>query len=205
LEKDIGIQFVTKGNISEEIFELFKKYRSKISGQIGLISVEEKILNMFEPKAANLTQRLKQLGRLIELGIKMSVRCDPMIYGITDRTEQLQSLFSAIAGTGCMEVAVSFLFLRSAITASLKKNISDLTILNEILKPFSGNINLPIGIKNSTAKVLPAAIRKSAFEKIRKIADNFGIKTYICGCKNCDISNESCHITREMKVHKHIF
>ena len=42
LENDIGVQFVTKGNISEEIFDLFKKHSSKIAGQIGLISVDER-------------------------------------------------------------------------------------------------------------------------------------------------------------------
>lgn len=205
LEKNIGVQFVTKGEIPEEIFELFKKYSSKISGQIGLISVEEEILNMFEPKAASLSRRLKQLKKLIELGIKMSVRCDPVVYGITDREEQVKNLFSAVAQTGCEEVAVSFLFLRPAIVSSLKHNISDMDIVNKILQPFSKGIYLPIGIKNSSAKVLPAEIRKSAFEKIKKIADNFGIKVYICGCKNRDISNESCYIVREMKIPEQLF
>lgn len=197
LENDIGVQFVTKGSMSEKFFELFKRHSSKIAGQIGLITVDEKIINMIEPNAADVRQRLEQLERLIEIGIKMALRCDPMIYGLTDADEQLQSLFSAAVETGCREAAVSFLFLRPAITASLKKNVADENILNKILKPFSENVRLPIGIKNSTGAVLPAGIRKSAFERIRKAADGFGIRIHICGCKNCDITEENCYITRE--------
>jgi len=206
LENGIGVQFVTKGRIPEEIFKLFEKHSSKIAGQIGLISVDKKILNMFEPNAANLHQRLKQLKNLVEIGIKVSVRCDPMIYGLTDTSMQLQSLFSAVAKTGCKEAAVSFLFLRPAIAASLKKNIVEANILNEILKPFSKSVCLPIGIKNSTGTVLPVEIRKSAFERISKIADSFGIRIYICGCKNCDITTENCCITRETENYQtHLF
>jgi hypothetical protein len=206
LENNICVQFVTKGSISEEILELFKKHSSKIAGQIGLISVDEKILNIFEPNTANLHQRLKQLRNLVELGIKISVRCDPMIYGLTDTNSQLQSLFSAVAETGCKEAAVSFLFLRPAIAASLKKNIVEANILNEILKPFSKSVCLPIGIKNSTGTILPVEIRKSAFERISKIADSFGIRIHICGCKNCDITAENCRIAREPENYRpHLF
>jgi DNA repair photolyase len=206
LENDIGVQFVTKGSISEEIFDLFKKHSLKITGQIGLISVDEKILNILEPNAANIYQRLKQFEKLVKIGVKMSARCDPMVYGLTDTSEQLQNLFSAVAKTGCKEAAVSFLFLRPAITASLKKNIVDENILNEILNPFSKSIRLPIGIKNSTGTILPMEIRKSAFEKIKKIASNFGVKTHICGCKNRDITEETCYITRRPEdFHVHLF
>lgn len=197
LENGIGIQFLTKGSISEEIFKLFKKHNSKIAGQIGLITLDQSILSMIEPNAANAHQRLEQLGKMVKIGIKMSIRCDPVIYGLTDTDEQLQSLFSAVAKTGCKEAAVSFLFLRPAITASLKRNILDNDIISKILIPFSKSVCLPIGIKNSMGTLLPLEIRKSGFEKIRKIADSFEVRTHICGCKNRDITEESCYITRE--------
>lgn len=205
LESNIGIQFVTKGNISEEVVDLFKRHSSKIAGQIGLISVDARILDVFEPFAVNITQRIKQLERLVKIGIKMSVRCDPMIHGITDTSRQLQDLFSMVAKTGCKEAAVSFLFLRPAIMASLKRDITDMDLLNKILSPFSKSICLPIGIKNSIGTVLPLEIRKSAFKRIEKVAKNFGIKTHICGCKNCDITSESCHITRELDSQESLF
>lgn len=197
LENNIGVQFVTKGKMAEEFFILFEKYNSKIAGQIGLTTTDDKILSVIEPDAAKAYERLGQLERLIKIGTMMSLRCDPLIYGITDEDKQLNALFSSVAKAGCKEVAVSYLFLRPAIISSLKKNIANADMLDKILKPFSDGIALPIGTKNSTGTVLPLDIRKLAFERIKKIAKTYDITIHICGCKNSDITNERCHITCE--------
>jgi DNA repair photolyase len=199
LENGIGVQFVTKGKISDEFFDLFKKHYSKIAGQIGLISNDDNILNIIEPGAAKAHERLGQLEKLIKIGAKISIRCDPIIPNITDNDEQLEDLLLAVSKAGCKEVAISFLFLRPAIISSLKKNIVDAMLLDKILEPFSEGVNLPIGLRNSTGKMLPLEIRKSSIKRIRKIADNYGIRIYICGCKNSDITDESCYITRELE------
>ncbi|MFA5423548.1 MAG: radical SAM protein [Phycisphaerae bacterium] len=199
LENDIGVQFVTKGIIPDEIFGLFEKYRSKIASQIGLTAIDDEITNTIEPAAAKPQERLEQLERLIKIRIKMSVRCDPLIHNVTDSDEQLRDLFLAVSKTRCKEIAVSFLFLRPAIISSLKKNITNMEMLNKILEPFSKGINLPIGLKNSTGKMLPLEVRISNIERIKKIANNFGIRIHICGCKNSDITNENCCITRELE------
>jgi DNA repair photolyase len=199
LKNDIGVQFVTKGKINSEFFELFKKHHSKIAGQIGLISTDDNILSVIEPAAAKAQERLDQLEKLIKIGVKISVRCDPIIHNITDNDNQLQDLFSAVSKAGCNEIAISFLFLRPAIISSLKKNIVDAKLLDKILEPFSEGVNLSIGLKNSTGKMLPLEIRKASIENIRKIAGNYGIQIHICGCKNSDITNESCYITREQQ------
>lgn len=199
LENGIGVQFVTKGKINEEFFELFKKHHSKIAGQIGLTSTDDNILSVIEPAAAKAQERLDQLEKLIKIGAKMSVRCDPIIHNITDTDKQIEDLCLATSNVGCNEIAVSFLFLRPTIISSLKKNIADLKLLDQILKSYSKGVNLPIGLKNSTGKMLPLEIRKSNIERIRKIAKNYGMRIHICGCKNSDITNESCYITRDLE------
>lgn len=199
LENGIGVQFVTKGKISDEIFKLFERHYSKIAGQIGLTTIDDEILSVIEPAAAKAQERLDQIEKLIKIGARMSVRCDPLIHNFTDAEEQLHSLFSAVAKIGCKEAAISFLFLRLAIISSLKKNISNPKLLETILKPFSEGVNLSIGLKNSTGKMLPLEIRMSSVEKIQKIANNYGIKIHICSCKNSDITNESCYITRDLE------
>jgi len=199
LENNIGVQFVTKGKMPDEIYGLFEKHHSKIAGQIGLTTIDDKIISIIEPAAANAQERLDQLERLIKMGVKMSVRCDPMIHGFTDANEQLDSLFSAVAKTGCKEAAISFLFLRPAIISNIKKNIADMELLDKILKPFSKGTHLQIGLKNSMGKMLPLEVRRGSFERIRKIANNYDIRIHICGCKNSDIISENCYITRELE------
>jgi DNA repair photolyase len=198
LENDISVQFVTKGIILNNVFELFEKYHSKIAGQIGLVTADDSFLSIIEPNAAKAQKRLEQLERLIKIGVEMSVRYDPMIHGLTDTDEHLQDLFSSIAKTSCRETAVSFLFLRPSIISGLKKSIPNKNLLEKILEPFSGGIRLPIGLKNSTGTVLPLAVRKLSFERIKKIANNYGIRIHICGCKNRDITDDTCYITRPL-------
>ncbi|HUT30693.1 MAG TPA: hypothetical protein VMX13_12935, partial [Sedimentisphaerales bacterium] len=52
------------------------------------------------------------------------------------------------------------------------------------------------GTGNSAGVALPADIRNQLYEHIRKIALQFGISVHICGCKNNDITSESCRITK---------
>jgi DNA repair photolyase len=198
LESNIGVQFVTKGKMPDEVFGLFEKHNSKIAGQIGLAATDDKILNIIEPNAAKAQERFAQIEKLVKIGVRMSARCDPMIHGFTDTDEQLHSLFSTIARTGCREAAVSFLFLRPAIISSLKNGITDKKLLDKILEPFSGGVRLPIGLKNSMGTFLPLDVRKSSFERIKKIANNYDIRIYICGCKNRDITDGTCYITRPL-------
>lgn len=200
LENGIGVQFVTKGRISDGNFELFKINHSKVAGQIGITSTDDEILGVLEPGAASVEERLSQLQRLIDIGVTMSARCDPLIYGVTDGDRQLRDLFLSIADTRCREVAVSYLFLRPAVVSSLKKNIGDCELLKTILTPFSEGVNLPIGLKNSVGKFLPRELRESSFKRIGKIANDCGLTMHICGCKNSDITNESCYIVREQEA-----
>ncbi len=117
-----------------------------------------------------------------------------------DSDKSLTDLFSAIVKTGVAEVAVNYLFLRPAIKESIKKNISDKELLANVLKPYSEGPTLPIGMKNSRGVVLPKEIRQKAFKRIKKIASDFGLSVHICGCKNSDITTESCHITRPIRA-----
>lgn len=196
LSKGIGIQFVTKGKIAEQTLRLFEQNSSLVSGQIGITTIDDTIRQSIEPHTATVEEKLMQLKRLISNNIKMSVRCDPLIHGIMDSKLQFDSLCKAINDTVCKELAISFLFLRPAITKSLKQNITDKRLLKTILQPYSNPIQLPIGIKNSVGNMLPTEIRKDILERITTIAGKYDIKIHTCGCKNSDITNDNCYLTR---------
>jgi DNA repair photolyase len=195
LNKSIGVQFLTKGKIAEQILQLFEHHSNLICGQIGISTVDDSVRQIFEPNTATVAEKLSQLERLVRAGIKTSVRCDPLFYGLTDSHEQLEKLFASIVRTGCKEAAVGYLFLRPAIIKNLKHNISNKMILDRILKPYEKGICLPVGIK-TTGLMLPTEIRRAGFERIKNTADKFGISTHICGCKNSDITCENCYIIR---------
>lgn len=205
LEMGIGVQFVTKGKISDDILDIFRRYPEQVCGQIGLTCVDDEIRQTIEPYAASVESRLVQLRHLVSVGVTMSVRCDPMIPGLADGNDQLEALFSAIEDTGCREAAVSYLFLRPAIAEGLRSNIKEAQLLEKILESYRNGVQLPIGMKSSKGTMLPKCVREERYAVIRRIADSHGISVHLCGCKNSDITNETCYITRSPKEPEGLF
>ncbi len=205
LERNIGVQFVTKGEIREDTLSLFEKYANLVCGQFGITCVDDNIRQIVEPKTATVAKKLSQLKRLVGMGLKMSVRCDPLIHGLTDSDDQIEQLFAEVDKIGCKEAAVSYLFLRPAIAKGLRVNIKNTQLLQMILEPYRYGEQLPIGIKNSRGIMLPVGIRKARFERIIEMAEGHGIKVHICGCKNSDITDEFCYITRQPEEPKDLF
>ena len=198
LEKGIGVQFVTKGRIADQTLRLFEQNRLLVCGQIGITTIDDNLRQILGPGTASVKEKLLQMERLVKAGVKISVRCDPFIHGFMDSQKQLEGLFSAVAKTGCKEAAASYLFLRSAIIKSLKQDITNTSILDKIMAPYRHGPSLPVGMKSSKGIMLPIEIRKAGFDRIKSCAEKFGISIHICGCKNSDLTTETCYITREM-------
>jgi DNA repair photolyase len=196
LEAGIGVQFLTKAIVPANFIKLFAGHNNLVCGQIGLTSVDDSIRKIFEPKTASVSGKLATMKNLVEIGVTTIARADPLIYGVMDSDKALGNLFSAIDKTGVKEVAVNYLFLRPAIKESIKKNITDKELLSKLLNPYRDGVKLPIGLKNSFGVALPREIRKKAFERIKTIVSDFGLSIHTCGCKNSDITLESCNITR---------
>lgn len=200
LRADIGVQFVTKAIIPANFIKLFARYSNLVCAQVGLSCVNDNIRKIFEPRTASVSDKLVTLQNLVRIGITIGARADPLIHGIMDSDESLTDLFSAIIKAGITEVSINYLFLRPAIKENIKKNISDKKLLDKLLKPYAAGPKIPIGMKNSQGVALPKEIREKAFERINNIASGFGLSIHICGCKNPDITTESCNLTRPVRA-----
>ncbi len=196
LKAGIGVQFVTKAIVPANFIKLFAGCSDLVCAQVGLTCVDDNIRKIFEPRTANISEKLLTLQKLAEIGVTTGARADPLIFGVMDSDKSLNDLFSAISEAGVKEIAIGYLFLRPAIRKSLERNIKDKQLLYKLLKPYSDGTTLAIGTKNSKGLALPKEIREKAFERIRSIASGFDVSIHICGCKNSDITTESCHITR---------
>ncbi len=196
LKVGIGVQFVTKAIVPANFIKLFAGYSDLVCAQVGLTCVDDNIRKIFEPGTASVSEKLSTLHKLVEIGVMTGARADPLTFGVMDSDKSLSDLFSAISEVGVKEIAIGYLFLRPAIRKSLERNIKDKQLLYKLLKPYSDGTTLAIGMKNSQGLALPKEIREKAFKRIRSIASDFDVSIHICGCKNSDITTESCHITR---------
>jgi len=194
LEQGIGVAFLTKGEIPDRHFDLLGAHASRVRGQIGLISLDPEIQQTFEPRAAPPGLRLEQARRLAQAGIETQVRLDPVLPGLTDDEESLQSLCAALADAGVKQIAVSALFLRPAIVGSLKRTAENREWSLALLKGFEPAEKMRIQAENSMVLALGLEEREKIYGRIRRIAEGQEIKVKVCACKNPDLATGTCSI-----------
>jgi DNA repair photolyase len=195
LELETGVAFVTKGRIPERHRKLFAACAPLVQGRIGLITLDPKIAVEFEPFAATPEVRLAQVAELIGAGIPIEVRLDPILPGVTDGADCLQSLCAALARVGVRRIAASVFFLRPAVIGSLRRHVKNKTMLKNLLDHFASAEPLAIHAENSRVRALPTGARVEIMERLKSIARGHGLEVLVCACKNPDIASGSCHIS----------
>ncbi len=193
LGQGIGVAFLTKGNIPTETLHLLSAHAGLVQAQVGLITLDEKISQAFEPHAATPEARLSQIEALISGGVRTAVRMDPILPALTDDRQALDEYFAALEKSSVTRLAAGVLFLRPGILYYLKKNVSD-----EMLAP------LLAAYREEDQAVMRGAVypiqnlseerRREIFARLHDAAEGVGIRLDICACKNSDIASGSCNI-----------
>lgn len=195
LESEIGVAFVTKGRIPQRHRNLLAAHAPLIQGRIGLITLDPGTAAAFEPGAATPEARLAQAAELIGAGVPVEARLDPILPGVTDGADCLEPLCAALARIGVRTIAASVLFLRPAVSGSLRRHVEDKPMLNRMLAYFADGEPLAIHAGNSRVFALPAGARLAIMERLKSIAHRHGLEVLVCACKNPDISSGSCRIS----------
>jgi len=195
LESGIGVTFVTKGRIPDRHHDLLAAHAPLVQGRIGLTTLDPAVAAAFEPRAASPEVRLAQAAELIGADVPVDARLDPILPGVTDGADCLEPLCAALARIGVRTIAASVLFLRPAVIGSLRRHVEDKRMLNRMLDHFAGGERLAIHAGNSRVVAIPASARLEIMERLKSIADSYGLEVLVCACKNPDISSGSCHIS----------
>jgi DNA repair photolyase len=192
----IGIAILTKGQIPEKTLKLLLNYPDRVKAQIGIITADDTLRSIYEPNAASISTRLEQMAKLVQGGIVTEARVIPILPGITDKHGSIDQLLSTIASTGVKRVAISALFLRPAIIASLKRHIADNNTLENLLGHYKSEKRLAVHAENSSVIPLPLSKREEIYARFRHVATKYALDLSICGCMNPDIGG-TCNITGE--------
>lgn len=190
----IGVSFLTKGRIPRRHMRLLKANVPLVRANIGLTTLDEKILSTFEPHAASPRVRLAQARELVHSGIATQVRLDPILPRLTDDAESLDALCTALAAIGIKRIAASVLFLRPAIANSLRRHVRQSQMLKPLKAAFASRTRLRIYAGNSSVVALSTEARRRIYDRLIAIAGKHGIQVRVCACKNADLAATSCRI-----------
>jgi len=197
LDHGIGISFLTKGVIPNRFFDLFKRSPDKIIAQIGIVSLSERYWKGYEAGTPSPERRLENIHGLKEIGISPEIRIDPIIPFVTDTEAEIKNLFGRLSEMGIKRVTLSYLHIRPAIERHLNKELSSLH-QRLIESCFRTQEWKRVGSSTRT-KLLPKPIRERGYERIKEIAEGFGITALICQCKNPDLKGDLCSSVRARK------
>ena len=193
LGQGIGVAFLTKGSIPAETLHLLMDHADLVQAQIGLITLDEKISQAFEPHAATPEARLSQIAALIGGGVRTAARMDPILPTLTDDHRALDEYFKALAKVGVTRLAAGVLFLRPGILYWLKKNVPD-EMLTPLLDAYREEDQALMRGAVYPIQNLSADRRRAIFARLQDAAERVGIRLDVCACKNSDIASGSCNI-----------
>lgn len=191
LRRGVGVSFLTKGYIPDEFIGLFSSHRERVKARIGLVSLDDRYRDLFEPYSAPPAKRLNNIKRLMEAGIEVAVRMDPLIPGVTDRKEGVVELMGQISRMGVKEVSVSYLVMRPSLRGQILRELPA-DVARAILKPYHGQPYERV-ITSAKTRLLPKAVRERGYRMVKALARAFGLGCHVCGCKNPDLPWEFCN------------
>lgn len=190
LARGIRISFLTKGRIPEKIWSLLQEYKPLVSMGFGLVSLSAAYHRAFEPFTAPPYVRLRQIEKSAKRGWRPKVRLDPLIPGLTDHEEALESLIRHLAQCGAEEVTASYLVLRPGVLRQMSRE-GPRKVLEKIMPYYKGQPWQRV-ITSATTKLPQREIRKRGYQILKEIGRAYDVKVKICGCKNPDLPFESC-------------
>ena len=190
LQKGIGVSFLTKGRIPDRFIALFKSHSNNVNAHIGVTTLNRQLQKQIEPHAATPGARLKNISALVQLGILPEVRIDPLIPGVTDSTNNLDPLLKIIGRSGVKRVGLNYLFLRPIINKNIRDDLGHTKAMEKISQAFCDNVDLQLPGSKSRVKALNLDFRQKQYKHISLLAKQYGIKTYVCGYKNPDITED---------------
>ncbi len=200
LERQIEVAFLTKGRIPDSVWSVLEKRPHLVFAQVGLITTNDAIRQIFEPNAAPVDVRLSQIKRLADSNIKTTVRLDPILPGLTDSDEEFDRLCKAVSPS-VRSIAASVLFLRPVIYRLMKSRLEQSSIpsglqtqIEEMFSIYSHTERIQIRARNSIINSTPVELRRSIYERLTQRASLYGLNVHICGCKNPDLSSQRCLI-----------
>jgi DNA repair photolyase len=185
LSASVEVAFLTKGVIDDRFLSLFAASPSKVFAQIGITTLDERLCEALEPRAATPSQRLQNATALTRIGVATKARLDPLIPGLTDTDGNLRPLLAALSDHGIRSLAASYLFLRPAFSHNLCAR------LRQLVGPaFSETAWYSQALADGVGRGLMPSIeqRQIGFTRLRTLAAQFGIDLHICACKNPDLA-----------------
>lgn len=188
LDAGVEIAFLTKGVVDERFAALFAKAPASVHAQVGVTTTNPRLWQLLESGAASPVDRLQTIERLTRIGVSVRARLDPLIPGLTDRTENIVSLLGELSRLGVRSIVASYLFLRPGFARRVSRQLELARDSGCDLGEWSAQ-DFVSGL--GSGRMISAEERQGRFDKLRDLAAECGIDVHVCACKNPHLPDSS--------------
>ncbi len=199
LERGFHLYFVTRGRVPDGFSRLFKRFPGKVHGQVSFFTMDEALSALYEPCAFTPQERLEGVRKLVEWGVDVRGRLDPIIPLVADTAGHFEDLLRFLRSAGITRVTANYLVLRPHLLEIFERKLPP-SHFELIRGSFKGQAWLKVGLKRMT-KLLPSRIRVRGYERLERVAERAGIQIEICSCDNPESSSQCFrdHVRQESR------
>lgn len=189
LDRGIDVVLVTRGRIDRKTIARFAKSLDRVRVAIPFVSLDWKLHRALEPLAARPEVRVRQIARLIDAGVPVEARVEPIITRLNDTREALSPLFRALAAAGVRDVLAHHLFVIPAMLEPLQKALVPFSLAERLAEDYRGGPVFSLGSVGST-KHLPLDRRRESLARVAAFAAEHGILIQTGATQNPDFRRE---------------
>ena len=182
LEAGVEVHFQTRGVVPADFGEIFQRFPGRVHAQIPLFSMDSKLVPLYEHNTPRPQQRLESIRQLIDWGVDVHARIEPLIPFVSDTAGHLEELARNLASTGLTQASVAYLVLRPHML-ELFQGVLPAAHFHSIKGSFKGQAWRTVGIQQMT-KLLPEPTRMKGYRRLQSIGARLGLEVTVCACQN---------------------
>lgn len=180
----VPIFLQTRGILPDPVLAQLQKAPEGSRVLYGISSVQEEFVSAFEPNVPTLVQRRRLLHALVDRGIPVRGRVDPLIPQENDQDDAVAALFAEYAKAQIRHVSVSYLTWNAELGERLAKRLAPgrSALLQQWFRDQEGVVR----------PMLPREYRLARYRRFVDIGKSLGLQVHVCSCRNADLSRTAC-------------
>ncbi|MDI6730811.1 MAG: radical SAM protein [Candidatus Altarchaeum sp.] len=172
VKRNIPIEFVTKGKISDEAINLIKKQEHSF-GQISILTLNDELRKKLT-NGASTEILLKNFERLYDNNIYVVARIDPILPHLNDNPQDLRNLIKEVKKRGAKHIIASCVDILKPISAQFYEGLTriDRNLVPKYKALYTENIGYYLNANINE--------RKRLFENLKQICNDEKISFSLC-------------------------
>lgn len=169
MTRDVSLSVTTKSSLVQRDIDVLQEVaaRNDFRVNISLISLDPELLSKLEPRSSRPQARLKALREITSAGVSAGVFLMPVLPGITDSRQNLESVVRAAHSHGARYISASVLFLRESAKrifySHLKRNHP--ALYRQYEKMYGSRVSAPRHYQKRVLTLIAELKEKYGYEK----------------------------------------